>query len=540
MLKKKYLLIFLLFTIAFFLRFYNLNWGAPFYFHPDERNIANSVSQLHLPNQLNPHFFAYGSFPIYIFYVTGIIFNLFAVLTKHTPITDLFFVSFEHALLISRLYAAILSTALLFFLYKTLLFFLPKKYARLFLVFPVFSIGFLQYAHFGTFEMWLTFFSLLFFYLLLLLRKTCTKKLFLLLAFSFGLLCSIKVSSLVLFPLVLLLFFTLHHKSFRLRFFYTLLFPFIALSTFLITNPFAVFDYAVFRNSMQYESSVVLGTLPVFYTGGFVDTIPILFSFLYSYLFLFNPFFTVIFIFSFFYLLFFALTKRSVPVLLLLSFFLLLFLPQTVLYAKWTRYLIPSLPAMYIAASLGLYYLSKTLPRFLFLALFSLLVFLHTFYVFSFFKTVYLPEDTRVTAATWASEQIPSQAVITSEVYDLGIVPFNTYFPNITLFNFYDLDTHPDQKQLLGETIQKTNYITLPSQRVIRSRLMHPHAFPNGATFYNNLQNGTLGFTLVYKTPCDIFCTIIYNGDPLYHVEETVNIFDRPTVFIYEKKGHNP
>lgn len=539
MLRKKHLLIFLLFAVAFFLHFYNLNWGAPFYFHPDERNIASSVSQLHFPNQLNPHFFAYGNFPLYVFYLTGILFNFLTALIRHTLNTDIFSVPFEQALLISRIYAATLSTALLFLLYKTLLFFLPKKYAVPFMIFPIFSIGFLQYAHFGTFEMWLSFFSLLFFYLLLLLKKKFTKKRFFLLAFSFGLFCSIKVSSLVLFPLVLSLFFTLHHKSYLLRIFYILLLPLIVFSTFLLTNPFAVFDYVAFRNSMQYESSVVLGTLPVFYTGGFVDTPPVLFSFLYSYPFLLNPFLTVIFLFSFCYLLFLTVTKRSLPVILLLSFFLLLFVPQTVLYAKWTRYLVPSLPVMYIIISLGLYHFSKKIPKFLFLSLFSLLVFIQGFYVFSFLKTVYIPQDTRIAAAAWARKNIPSQATITSEVYDLGIVPFNTHFPHITLFNFYDLDTQPNQEQLLEKTINQSDYIILPSQRLIRSRLMYPHAFPKGAAFYKNLQDESR-FTLVYKTPCDIFCTIVYNGNPLYHVEETVNIFDRPTIFIYEKKGDNP
>ena len=65
----------LLTIIGAFLRFYNLNWGAPYYFHPDERNIASSVTQLHFPDQINPHFFAYGSLPIYAIYGTGVIVN---------------------------------------------------------------------------------------------------------------------------------------------------------------------------------------------------------------------------------------------------------------------------------------------------------------------------------------------------------------------------------------------------------------------------------------------------------------------------------
>src|SRR4030042_5413900 len=59
----------LLVTIFFFggfLRFYNLNWDQGHFFHPDERNIAAAVSRISFFDQLNPKFFAYGRFPIYL------------------------------------------------------------------------------------------------------------------------------------------------------------------------------------------------------------------------------------------------------------------------------------------------------------------------------------------------------------------------------------------------------------------------------------------------------------------------------------------
>src|SRR5258706_15936411 len=85
--------------IGAFLRFYNLDWGDPFYFLPDERNVASSISQLIFPSQLNPHFFAYGSFPIYLVFLIGIIVNLFHQSN----------VSFQQAIIISRAISAMLS-----------------------------------------------------------------------------------------------------------------------------------------------------------------------------------------------------------------------------------------------------------------------------------------------------------------------------------------------------------------------------------------------------------------------------------------------
>src|SRR5258705_13830568 len=48
-------------------RLVGLDFDAGHFFHPDERRIAFAVEELSFrPLQLNPHFFAYGSFPLYV------------------------------------------------------------------------------------------------------------------------------------------------------------------------------------------------------------------------------------------------------------------------------------------------------------------------------------------------------------------------------------------------------------------------------------------------------------------------------------------
>src|SRR4051794_40440371 len=97
------LLFFLL--IGTFFRFYNLNWGAPFYFHPDERNIAGAITQLSFPGQMNPHFFAYGAFPIYTIYFFALFISKFTDPSFHVP--------FETAIIASRVLSAMLSLGLI-------------------------------------------------------------------------------------------------------------------------------------------------------------------------------------------------------------------------------------------------------------------------------------------------------------------------------------------------------------------------------------------------------------------------------------------
>src|SRR5256712_13978790 len=71
--------------LGFALRLYGLNWDAGNSFHPDERQILFHVTTLSWPSSfaqfldqahspLNPHFFAYGSFPLYLLALLGHIF----------------------------------------------------------------------------------------------------------------------------------------------------------------------------------------------------------------------------------------------------------------------------------------------------------------------------------------------------------------------------------------------------------------------------------------------------------------------------------
>ena len=105
-------------------------------------------------------------------------------------------------------------------------------------------------------------------------------------------------------------------------------------------------------------------------------------------------------------------------------------------------------------------------------------------FTFSYFKTVFLGKDSRTSASLWAKKNIPTGSKILSEVYDLGIIPFNQYFHSITLFNFYDLDTDSLTKEDLNQALAKTDYIILPSQRIMKARLTNAKQFPISHNFF--------------------------------------------------------
>jgi hypothetical protein len=132
------------------------------------------------------------------------------------------------------------------------------------------------------------------------------------------------------------------------------LFLSIAALTVLITSPYYWLSSSEFISSMNYESEVALGTLPVFYTQSFQNTKPIFYQLLHVYPFLLNPIiFTALIVLPFF-LIRRRIKKPSLPQLVILLFLLFTFLSQAFLFVKWMRYYIPTLPFIYILLGLHL------------------------------------------------------------------------------------------------------------------------------------------------------------------------------------------
>ena len=521
------------------LHFYNLNWGGPYYFHPDERNIASAVTQLSFPDQLNPNFFAYGSLPIYAIYFAGLLAQGFQTSS----------IEFSTAVYISRWFSAFFATLLI-----PLVFFIGKRLKNesvgiFAATLTAFSTGVIQFAHFGTFEIWLTFFTCIFFFFCLLVIQIKKPLLIIFFSLTFGILAATKISHLILFPVALLIIFVSEFKNRKhasvmnkigQMFLSCIIFISLSFSIYTLSNPFVFIDSVSFKNSMGYESSVVLGTLPVFYTGEFFNTIPVIFQFTSIYPFLLNPIIEIFFIFSFFILLFVAVRRKRFAYLLLLFFFLILFLSQALLFAKWTRYMMPTLPFIYLIIAAVIEEIRFKKPTALPQIGKVIAISVSVIFSLSYFITVFIETNSWTKASAFAKKTIPIDAHAITEVYDLGTMIFNDSHHNVEHVNFYDLDVSGSDVtfDVVQQKLSTADYIILPSQRIIKSRFANPDQFPKGYAFYKALRNETLGYKKIYETPCSIFCKIVYLNDPVFRFEQTANVFDKPTIFIYKKSIH--
>lgn len=505
---KLYFLYILVFIALIYTRFSGLDWGLPYPMHPDERNIAVAIQGLSFSN-LDPNFYAYGQFSIYLGFLVAKIFQFFD--------GDLnYLVSFSESILALRSISAAASVLSLFLLLKIGSFFNLKKYQKILLAFLYsFSIYSIQFAHFGTTEsLLMLFYLVIIYYCFCLYKNNKTKYLFLKLGIVCGLSIATKISSIIFcflpFGVVFYKAFCLKNQDKKILVKNIAIFIFAAAFFSIVFSPFNLIKFDEFYNSIRYESAVASGNVKVFYTRQFEDTVPIIFQFLYIFPYSLGFAHYFLFIIGFIFLPW----KREFNLLRLA--FLIYFIPTSFLYTKWTRFVAPILPICTLFAFLMLRKFNKLV------ILISCVIFL--WFGISFLK-IYQFADVRIQASEWINKNIKSGSRILSEDRNVVYTPlFGIDRYDVVDFNFYDLETNRYIRNQLQQNIITADYIIVPSRRIYANH--KKNMYPQIAKYYEDLFSGKLGFKLI-KT-FDL-------GFSDEAAEETFTVFDHPVIRIYKK-----
>ena len=509
--KKRFFVSLIFFILILLTRFLGINWGQTFAFHPDENNMVSSVLQMNSQN-LNPNFFAYGQFPLYLTYFT-------------TPVHD-----FQTITLTLRFWSAIFSCLSLYFFYLIgLKIFESQKQTFIFILLLIFTPGLIQTAHFGTTESILIFVFAANIFLSFKIYDSPKKIIYL---FISGLISGIglasKISSLILtFPIFLSLFFLLLKKTNLWRIIsYSTLFLLFSILIGIIFSPYSLINFPEFLSSMKYEIGVASGQIPVFYTRQFIDTLPYVFQFQKIF-----PYTNGLFVYIFGILGFVSLTKsffkkhKSNPYLLLILFSsLVYFIYQGQLFVKWTRFMAP---IFFIFPFLSIFLIQKIKNKIL-IYLFILLSIAPGVY---FLKT-YFYQDTRIQATEWINQNISQNNCALSESGNVINLPLYKSNINVVNFDFYNLDESLSLPRELEKTINNCNYIFVPSRRVFKNQ-NNPH-FPQSQQYYQSLFSGDLDFNQIKKF--SLSNSLFLNSE---NAEETWSVFDSPVVRIYSRHYEN-
>lgn len=496
------LLLFFLFGLGLFTRFYKLNWGQPYYFHPDENNMATALSQLSLQN-FNPHFFAYGQFPLYLGFFTLLIF--------HQPL------NFASAVFILRFWSAIFSFLSLIIFYRL--------YPHLiFLLLLIFSPGLIQIAHFGTTEslLLLVFAGNLYLSKLILIRPL-KKSFFLISALITGLGLAGKISAAIfLTPILLAIIFSLRRYKNLLYPIFGALFLFLAtLTVSILFSPYNLIAQNDFRSALSYETQVATGVMKVFYTNQFLHSPAYLFQLIKIF-----PYTSglPVYIFSLAALIYLVaqikknkFTRFSVVII---GSVLIYFLYFGQVYVKWTRFMSP----LFFIPPLLTAYLFRQLRGKLLKTAVTIICLIPGL----FFMNLYFSPDIRLQASAWIDQNIPPSSFILSEAGNVVNLPLTRNDFHTSNFDFYNLDSDSSLFPKLISDISSAEYILIPSRRIFANQF--GSGFPYSSKYYQSLADGRLGFIKIQTFSPKV--DFLLNSEA---AEETWSVFDHPTIRLYKK-----
>ena len=538
-----------LFVILVYSRFVGLDWGLPYPMHPDERNMVAAIQQLNCKfssaswrinflNCLNPHFFAYGQFPLYLGYLISYFLKIEATIS----------------LRIISAAASIINTIIIIKIIKVI----SKKesYLTFFTSYllVIFSPFAIQFAHFGTTESLLMFFysAIIFQSLLFIDKRISTLSFVINSSLLVGLSLTTKVSSLIFLtvPFSVSLFNieflkqktsmsisknTLYFFGYRLmnKLIDLIILVFISFVVFFIFSPHNFINFKDFISSMNYESDVALGKSSVFYTRQFFEKKPIIFQ--------------VEKIFPYalgwpMYILgslgFLGLSWKDKSFNLLRFAFLVYFIPSAIIYAKWSRFMAPVLPLALIFATIFLLQIKVTNIIKVIIIIFAIIPGIA-------YLSVYQNPDVRFQASDWIYKNIPNNSYVLSETANVVDIPIEleSYkvrkVYKVISFNFYDLDESPLLQQELREHLEKADFIFIASRRIFTD---HPkEKYPILNKYYEDLFSGKLGFEKVSEfesfpkvcLPTTDKC-LVFDDE---QAEETWTVFDHPVIRIYKRKS---
>lgn len=572
--------------LLLYTRLVGIDWGLPYPFHPDERNMADVITRLQCDlradplNCFEPGFYAYGQLPLYIGYVLAQSINT----AQGTPFEP---ISFSDAVLALRLQSVFWSVGagvlMLIIGARILKSRLRKSHLSQMVVlsagllFITFQTFFIEFAHFGTTESILMFLYLLIVLLTMRMYEKVSYSLVALIGFIVGISAGVKVSGAVysLLPVSILGYMMLRSSADslrdRVRKFarYVCILGLFGLLGMFVASPHYFIHIDKFLDSMTYEINLSKESHRVFYTRQFDHTIPLLYQLATVFPFLIGMpsgilFLGVVMMFSW----------KNANMNIIRTAIILHLVPLIGVFVKWGRFMAPILPLLTILVFVGFVELSIRFKKHMFGQLILAVLFISILVRGSAYLAVYTHEDVRIEASRWMYRHLPPSSRVLTEFGNIMSIPIaddqtrtDYSSPDVirSEINMYEIDSNSTEAQKAQDELASTDYVVIASRRVFanftciwpadsidgltqighapigttRDRCEKKVAeFPLVSDFFYQLTDPNQ-FTLI-KTFTS-YPRLTLSGKTLVefpdeHAEEALTVFDHPVVRIYQRK----
>ncbi len=508
---------------ALALRLYGLDWDQGQLYHPDERAIFMKTEQLRLPDglseflsrdsPLNPHWFPYGSFPLYLLKLVSSVFSS----------TDM--------RLVGRALSGLFDTATVALVYLLGARLWGRKVGLLAAALSAVTVLQVQLSHFYTSDVMLTTFAVavLFFLARGLEKHDIVSPL--VAGLALGLALASKASGAFLLAPVLVAGIlqvttgTERPVGLRLR---------TALGGLLVTGaaagltaaiaqPYALIDWPTYLADTLRESEMARRIIDMPYTRQYIDTPAYLYPVQQLLAWGMGVPLGIAALGGLAYSLWQGLVRRRRTDLLLLAFVIPYFALVGGFQVKFMRYMLPLVPFLTIMAARGLlaladgFSLIETVwaltgargiekirlcliclrnPRTLLGAAAILVVLAASAFYAIAYVNLYRQPHPAVRLARWAGANLPPGSSIVGEHWEEGLRPLGPGFRGVPELEMYN-DDSPEKVDQVISRLQQADYLAFYSNRLYGTVSRLPERYPMSTRFYQMLFSGNLGFKLL-------------------------------------------
>ncbi len=552
-------------------------------FHVTALSWPKSFAQFLDPvnSPLNPHFFAYGSFPLYLLAFVG---NLLA---HFFPQVNTFF----NLTLVGRVMNAIFDSGTILLTGWLALMLVDdetpgRRYAWNMALLAAGLVAFtpfqIQLSHFYAVDTMLLFFVVL--TVLACVALVDTEKPIrwsLVAGIGYGLALATKFSAAPLIvPLFVALLLRWNRRDFFSAFVSFIVSVLIGLLTFVIAMPYAVLDFQNFKLQVTEQGDLARGLLDYPYVRQFAGTIPYVYEGQNILLWGLGLMLGLAACAGLFWLLWRAWKRNAGAWLVVLSWVIIYTIIVGSFYVKFMRYMLPIYPFLTLIAAAALLAFARwaasyrqrmvepaqdggvssastvsvrrilpILPILSYVAIAVVLI--GTIFQGLALLNVYSVPNTRVQASQWIYSHVKPGSVLTFEQWDdplpvtvgnndPGIYQQATYTDNgqpTQGLDLYSEDT-TQKAQWLANLLPKVDVITMATDRLDKSIPRLPSRYPLTIHYYQLLFSGQLGFHLAAEfqnRPSLSGITLDDSG-----ADESYSVFDHPTVKIFVRDNPYP
>lgn len=533
-------------------RFYRLDWGRPGLFHPDEARISYAIGDIDrqtaslaakaargervtLLDRLdahNPHFFAYGSLPIFLMRAARDILR-----------RDLFPVG--------RALSAFFDTLAILFVYLLGARVFSRRAGCLAALFFSFAVLQIQLSHLLTVDVMLGSLVTASVYFSARMMEGGRFRHYAAAAAMAGLALATKATAL---PVLLPLLFA--HGAFCSRrggfasprqWGKLLAAGAVVLAVFAAAEPYYFRDHAEFMRQLVEQRNMVMGKWAPPWTLQYEHTIRGLYQLKNLLAYCLGAPAGIVLLAGTGLAAARAFRRGGRGILLILAWFLPVAAATVSFKVKFLRYISPLIPFLCVLGAGGICMAIEGARgrrgRFALVFAAGAAVAFSLFYSVAYLN-IYRSEDTRVAASNWLYRNAPRGSHILGETWEFCVIPTRTAVgdPGAHRYTLTALDIYrPDDRgkaRILAGQLAAGDYIALPTKRIYGSILRVPDRYPLSANYYRLLFEGRLGYTLVKSfTSYPRLAGVVFNDD---WADESFTVYDHPKALIFKNTARHP